>query len=84
MPILDQIPFTSLEQVPKPEDIAVALHLKRSNIISDWETRNGVKCFSPKFMIEKAQWFLDAMSFRAFEVILALLIYGLVLFPNPV
>ena len=26
---------------------------------------------------------MDAMSFQAFEEILALLIYGLVLFPNP-
>ena len=33
-------------------------------------------------MIEKAQWFLDATSFHTFEDILALLIYGLVLFPN--
>ena len=34
-------------------------------------------------MIEKAKMFLVAMSFQAFEDILALLIYGLVLFPNP-
>ena len=36
-----------------------------------------------KFLIEKAQLFLDPISFQAFEEILALLIYGLVLFPNP-
>ena len=35
VPILDQIPFTGLEQVPKPEDIAAALHLKRSDIVSN-------------------------------------------------
>ena len=34
-------------------------------------------------MLEKARLFLDAMSFQAFKEILALLIYGLLLFPNP-
>ena len=47
------------------------------------ETRSEVKGFLAKFLLEKAQLFLDAMSFQAFEEILALLIYGLVLFPNP-
>ena len=32
IPILDQMPFTGLEKVPKYEDIASALHLKRSDI----------------------------------------------------
>ena len=82
VPILDQTPFTSLEKVPKPGDIAVALHLKWSNIVSNWETRSGVKGFLAKFLLEKARLFLDAMSFQDFKDILALLIYGLVLFPN--
>ena len=81
--VLDQTPFTGLEEAPKPEDIAAASHLKQSDIVSNWETRSGVQGFLAKFMIEKAQLFLDAMSFQAFEEILALLIYGLVLFPNP-
>ena len=83
MPILDQIPFTGLEQIPKPEDIATTLHSKRSDIVSNWETRSGVKGLLSKFLIEKAQLFLDAMSFHDFEEILALLIYDLVLSPNP-
>ena len=37
--ILDQVPFTSLEEAPKPEVIAAALHLKRSDVISNCETR---------------------------------------------
>ena len=83
VPILDQTPFTGLEKVPKPEVIAAALHLKRSDIVSNWETRSGVKGLLANFLIEKAQLFLDAMSYYAFEEIVALLIYGLVLFPNP-
>ena len=83
VPILDQTPFTGLEKVPKLEVIAAALHLKRFDIVSNWETRSGVKSFLAKFLLEKAQLFLDAISFQDFEEILALLIYGLVMFPNP-
>ena len=35
------------------------------------------------FLIEKAQLFWDDLDFHAFEEVLALLIYGLVLFHNP-
>ena len=43
---------------------------------------SGVKGFLAKFLLEKALLFLDTLNFQAFEEILALLIYGLVLFPN--
>ena len=83
IPILDKTPFTGLEEAPKPEVIATTLHLKHSDIISNWETRSGVKGFLAKFMYEKAHKFWDDLDFQAFEEVLALLIYGLVLFPNP-
>ena len=54
MPILDQVPFTGLEGVPKPEVIAGALHLKRSDITNNWETRSGVKGLLAKFLFKKA------------------------------
>ena len=54
VPILDQMPFTSLEEAPKPEVTAAALHLKQSDIVSNWEMRSGVKGFLVKFLIEKA------------------------------
>jgi len=83
LPIRDQIPFTGLEEIPKLEVIAPALHLKKSDIEGHWETRSGVKGFLAKFLLGKARMFLKSMSYQAFEDILALLIYGLVLFPNP-
>ena len=82
VPVLDQISFTGLEEIPEPEVIAAALHLKRADIISNWETRSGVKGFLAKFLLEKARSFWDNMDFQAFEDVLAILIYGLVLFPN--
>ena len=52
-------------------------------MVSNWETRSGVKGFLAKFMIDKAQLFWDDIDFLAFEEVLALLVYGLVIFPNP-
>ena len=72
-----------MEEVPRPEDIASALHLKRADVVSNWETRSGVEGFLAKFLIDQAQLFWDDLDFKAFEDVLVLLIYGLVLFPNP-
>ena len=52
-------------------------------MVSNWETRSEVKGFLAKFLIEKAQLFWNDLDFQDFEELLALLIYGLVLFPNP-
>ena len=81
--MLDQIPFTSLEETPKPEVIVEVLHLKRADIIMNWETRSGVNGFLAMFLLEKAHSFWEDMDFQAFEDVLAFLIYGLVLVPNP-
>src|ERR1051325_3118833 len=80
---LIKIPFTGSDKAPKYEDIASPIHLKRSDIEANWETRSGVKGLLTKFLIKKAREFIKAMSFHAFKDIVALLIYGLVLFPNP-
>src|ERR1051325_11348787 len=58
IPILDQTPFTGSEKAPKYEDITSALHLKRSNIEANWETRSEVEGLLVKFLIKKAQEFL--------------------------
>ena len=78
--VLDQIPFTGLEETPRPEVISKTLHLKSSDVIANLETRSGVKGFLAKFLIEKAQLFWNAIDLQAFEEILGLLIYGLVIF----
>ena len=35
VPILDQVPFTGLENDPQPEEIASAIHWKRSDIVAN-------------------------------------------------
>ena len=83
IPILDQTPFSGLEKIPKSEEVAAALHMTKSDIETNWVTRSGVKGLLAKFLINKAREFLKVMNVHAFEDVLALLIYGLVLFPNP-
>ncbi|KAI5447441.1 hypothetical protein KIW84_015048 [Lathyrus oleraceus] len=83
IPILDQTPFSGLEKIPKSEEVAAALHMTKSDIETNCVTRSGVKGLLAKFLINKAREFLKDMNVHAFEDVLALLIYGLVLFPNP-
>ena len=51
--------------------------------MANWETISGVQGFLSKFLFEKAQQFWDALDLKDFEEILALILYGMVLFPNP-
>ena len=55
--ILEQPPFTSWEKVLRPEEIALALHLTKDEVMSNWETRNGAKGFLTKFLVGKANYF---------------------------
>ncbi|MFA9343057.1 hypothetical protein, partial [Escherichia coli] len=52
IPVLDQKPFTGLEKELKPEVVAAALHLKKSDIVL--ETRSGVKGILAKVLVDKA------------------------------
>src|SRR3954468_19201427 len=72
LPVRDQLPFTGLERIPKPEIIAVSLHLRKSEIESNGETKSGVKGFLSKFLMGKARSLLKDRSYQAFEEVVAL------------
>ena len=80
---MEQTPFTGWEKTLKLEVIAAVLHLTKDEVMANWETISGAKGFLTKFLVEKANYFWDNLDFKAYEDILALLIYGLVLFLNP-
>ena len=52
--LLNQLPFNGMERDPKPEEIAQALYLRRSDVVTNWETRSGVKGFLTKFLFDKS------------------------------
>ena len=53
-PILEKVPFTGLEQDPVAESVTIAIHLKPSDIESNWERRSGVKDLLASFLMKKS------------------------------
>ncbi|XP_050919137.1 uncharacterized protein LOC127136643 [Lathyrus oleraceus] len=82
LPISDQIPFSGLKEIPKVKVISEATHLKMSDIKAHMITKGGILGLPTKFLMDKARYFASMKSMDAFKAILALLIYGLFLFPN--
>ncbi|AES65812.1 hypothetical protein MTR_2g049380 [Medicago truncatula] len=82
LPVLDQVPFHGLEPGPKIPAIANALHLEIADIKNKFITRAGLQCLPYNFLYQKATICFERSETDAFEAILALLIYGIVLFPN--
>jgi len=83
LPVPDKEPFNGLELTPKTSIIAAALHLKPSDIVPpNFIIKGGFQGLTANFLYKKASTFAKDKKIVAFESILALLIYGLVLFPN--
>jgi hypothetical protein len=80
--VLNEVPFHGLELTPKISALAKALHLEIADIKDKFIPRAGLQCLSYNFLYQKATTCLDRSKIDAFESILALLIYGIVLFPN--
>src|ERR1043165_9955129 len=80
--VSDKVPFNGLEAIPKSPIIAEMTHLRKSEIDKNLTTKGKLLGLTSKFLMEKALKFSESGSMVAFEVVLALLIYGLVLFPN--
>ena len=82
LPILNQVPFHDPETIPKIPAIAKAFQLETSDIKNNLTTKAGLQCLPFNFLYQKATNFAERLNADAFESILALLIYGIVLFPN--
>lgn len=62
--------------------MAQDLHLEKNLVESNLRTKGNARGFTSKFLFEKATLFASSGSWDAFSTVFALLIYGLVLFPN--
>ncbi|XP_058784320.1 uncharacterized protein LOC131659099 [Vicia villosa] len=82
LPVLDQMPYTGEEEIPKLEDVAVALHLPRSEIKKVWVNKGDYTGLPMDFLYSQAEILINAASMDALEKVLAFLIYGKVLFPR--
>ena len=78
----DEVPFSGLKQIPKPSIIVAALHLEASELQANLTTKGGLQGLPSKFLFLKASTFAEVASPDVFDSTLALLIYGLILFPD--
>jgi hypothetical protein len=83
----DHGPYLGLGEEPSMREVAKALHLIDTEV-SSWledkkNDRKGVsKGFSKRVLEAKAQALLEKKDWNSFNAVLALLVYGLVLFPD--
>jgi hypothetical protein len=80
LPIAKETPFAGLENAPTPLTIAKDLHLKTTDVSKNLVTKAHIRGFTSKYLLEKAN--LETTCQDTLEAILALLIYGLILFPH--
>jgi len=79
IPVSDKEPFNGLEPKLKPATIAAALHLDTSAIKANLTPKRGL---TTEFLYQQARIHEEMGSYEAFYSLLALLIYGLILFPD--
>ncbi|XP_050915811.1 uncharacterized protein LOC127130898 [Lathyrus oleraceus] len=77
-----QTPFNGSEEIPKSRVIVEAVHLRKWEIDANPVTKGGILGLPTKLLMEKVTTLSNARSMVSFEVILTLLIYGIILFPN--
>jgi len=83
LPLSDKEPFNGSEPTPKTSTIAAALSLKPSDMVHPhYTTKGGFQGLTANFLYLKATTFAQDEKTDAFYSIPALLIYGLVLFPD--
>jgi hypothetical protein len=78
----DHNPFPKLDEDIPPERIASALGLKVSEVVDNWDVKGPFSGFSRKFLEDQAKKMEKEGNWEAFYAVLAVLVYGIVLFPN--
>lgn len=80
--IKKRVPYVCIKELPKYHILVESLHIGKTEVELNLKLKRGIHGFTSKFLVEKATNFADAESWAAFNAILALLIYGILLFQN--
>lgn len=80
--IQDQVPFFRTKDLPKSQHLAEVLHMGKKEVELNLKPKGGTHGVSLKFLVDKVVTFAEAGSWSAFKVVFALIIYGIMLFPN--
>lgn len=82
LPMKDKYIFHGLKELLKPEVVATDLHMTKQDVMANvWPKGNTVGLTS-KFLMTKVSTFADEENWDPIKVVLTLLIYGVILFPN--
>src|SRR4051812_6249057 len=82
IPVYAQDPYSGLGKNPDEIIIAATTPLNVVDVRTHMVSKGGIQVFPSKFLLDQARYFVSIQDMSAFEEILALLIYGLFLFPN--
>ncbi|XP_058774560.1 uncharacterized protein LOC131648848 [Vicia villosa] len=76
------VPFVCVPEEPDLDYIANALYLSIGDVHENWKKNGNTHGFYMSFLVEKAQELANKKLWEAFNALLAVLIYGIVMFPN--
>lgn len=82
IPVADTVPFSVSEKLPEPGSLAKVLYMKEYEFKNNFTTKGGIPGFTAKFLMGKVSHFSSLGCDIIVEHLFALLIYGLLLFPN--
>ncbi|XP_058769283.1 uncharacterized protein LOC131643147 [Vicia villosa] len=77
-----KIPFVCVPEKPRMDQIASALYLSMKDVTGNWKPNGGTHGLHVKYLIKKADALAVEKKWKEFNALLAVMIYGLVLFPN--
>ncbi|XP_058759674.1 uncharacterized protein LOC131632985 [Vicia villosa] len=80
--IKDEVPFIDVPKEVNFKSIAAALYLSIKEVSDDWKSNGGVSGFSLKFLVRKAKEEFEKKNWNTYNALLAVAIYGIVMFPN--
>ncbi|XP_050915653.1 uncharacterized protein LOC127130729 [Lathyrus oleraceus] len=80
--IKNQVPYVRTKELLKYQVLAEALHIGKKEVELNLKHKGGIHGFTLMFLVDKSIAFAEAGSWMNFNANLALLIYGIVLFPN--
>ncbi|XP_050889383.1 uncharacterized protein LOC127094618 [Lathyrus oleraceus] len=80
--IKDHAPFVPTKELPKPQHLAEILHIWKKKVELNLKPKGGTHGFALKFLVDKVITFSEPGSWDSFNTIFALIIYGIVMFPN--
>ncbi|XP_050915984.1 uncharacterized protein LOC127131090 [Lathyrus oleraceus] len=74
--------FPKFNEEFTPKKIALALSVYVQVVLSNWDIKGTFKGFSRRFLEDLAMEFEKTDNWKAFNVVMALLIHGVMLYPN--